>query len=63
MYTYLDHFFLYTSTTFQMDMTNKISEICDKNKVCPTVLKHLSKEFDFLQHAFGFNYKSLRVYY
>ena len=52
-------------------MIEKMKEVCDKNKVCAAVLTDLSKAFDCLKHdlliaklhAFGFDYKSLRVMY
>ena len=50
-------------------MTEKMKEACNKNKVCAAVLIDLIKAFDCLKHdllfaklhAFGFDYKSLRV--
>ena len=52
-------------------MIEKMKEARDKNKVCAAVLTDLSKTFDCLKdnlliaklHAFGFDYKSLRVMY
>ena len=52
-------------------MIEKMKEARDKNKVCAAVLTDLSKVFDCLihdlliakPHAFGFDYKSLRVMY
>ena len=52
-------------------MIEKMKEARDKNKVCAAVLTDLTKAFDFLKHdlfiaklhAFGFDYKSLRVMY
>ena len=52
-------------------MIEKMKEARDKNKVCATVLTDFSKAFDCLKHdlliaklhAFGFDYKSLRVMY
>ena len=52
-------------------MIEKMKEARDKNKVCAVVLTSLSKAFDCLKHdllipklhAFGFDYKSLRVMY
>ena len=52
-------------------MIEKINEARDKIKVCAAVLTDLSKAFDCLKynllivklHAFGFDYKSLRVMY
>ena len=50
-------------------MIERMKEACDKNKVCAAVLTDLSKAFDCLKHnhlipklhAFGLDYKSLRV--
>ena len=52
-------------------MIEKVKEARDKNKVCAAVFTDLSKAFDCLKHdlliaklhAFGFDYKSLRVMY
>ena len=52
-------------------MIEKMKEARDKNKACAAVLTDLSKAFDCLKHdllnpklhAFGFDYKSLRVMY
>ena len=52
-------------------MIEKMKEARDKNKVCAAVLIDLSKAFDCLKHhiliaklhAFGFDYKYLRVMY
>ena len=52
-------------------MIEKMKEARDKNKACAAVLTDLSIAFDCLKHdllnpklhAFGFDYKSLRVMY
>ena len=52
-------------------MIEKIKKARDKNKVCATVLTDFSKAFGCLKHdilltklhAFGFDYRSLRISY
>ena len=52
-------------------MTEKMKETRDKYNVCTAVLADLNKVFDCLKHglliaklhAFGFDYKSIRVMY
>ena len=77
MFTYFDKFFLSTSAVSQsymvqnclLVMIEKMKEDRDKNKVCTAVLTDLTKAFDCLKHdlfiaklhAFGLDYKSLRV--
>ena len=40
-----------------------MNEAQDRKKVGATVLTELSKAFAFASHAFGFDFKSLRVIY
>ena len=76
---YFDKFFVkhqcgfrkgYNAQHCLLVMIEKMKEALDKNKVCAAVLTDLSKAFDCLKHlfvaklhAFGFDYKSLRVMY
>ena len=61
----------YNAQDYLLVMIEKMKEARDKNKVCAAVLTDLSKAFDCLKHdlliaklhAFGFDYKSLRVMY